>query len=89
MDGHHANTAGEYLGACVFFEVLFGKASSGTRSAERAQARGSEGPAGNRPPGGRRGGEVAYSFRPTIMNDIRMSFSALIVPPAADSRSIS
>jgi hypothetical protein len=23
MDGHHANTAGEYLGACVFFEVLF------------------------------------------------------------------
>jgi hypothetical protein len=25
MDGHHANTAGEYLGACVWFEVLFGK----------------------------------------------------------------
>jgi hypothetical protein len=25
MDGHHANTAGEYLGACVFYEVLFGK----------------------------------------------------------------
>jgi len=23
-DGHHANTAGEYLGACVWFEVLFG-----------------------------------------------------------------
>ncbi len=23
MDGHHANMAGEYLGACVFFEVLF------------------------------------------------------------------
>ena len=23
MDGHHANAAGEYLGACVFFEVLF------------------------------------------------------------------
>ncbi|MCX6906918.1 MAG: DUF4886 domain-containing protein [Verrucomicrobia bacterium] len=23
MDGHHANTAGEYLGACVFYEVLF------------------------------------------------------------------
>ncbi len=22
-DGHHANTAGEYLGACVFYEVLF------------------------------------------------------------------
>lgn len=25
MDGHHANTAGEYLGACVFYETLFGK----------------------------------------------------------------
>ncbi len=25
MDGHHANTAGEYLGACVWYEVLFGK----------------------------------------------------------------
>lgn len=24
MDGHHANTAGEYLGACVWYEVLFG-----------------------------------------------------------------
>lgn len=24
MDGHHANAAGEYLGACVFYEVLFG-----------------------------------------------------------------
>jgi len=23
MDGHHANMAGEYLGACVFFEVLY------------------------------------------------------------------
>ncbi|MCH5376527.1 MAG: DUF4886 domain-containing protein, partial [Planctomycetes bacterium] len=23
MDGHHANSAGEYLGACVFYEVLF------------------------------------------------------------------
>ena len=23
MDGHHANLAGEYLGACVFFEVLY------------------------------------------------------------------
>ena len=23
MDGHHANTAGEYLGACVFYEVIF------------------------------------------------------------------
>lgn len=25
MDGHHANIAGEYLGACVFYETLFGK----------------------------------------------------------------
>ena len=25
MDGHHANVAGEYLGACVWYEVLFGK----------------------------------------------------------------
>ena len=25
MDGHHANTAGEFLGACVWYEVLFGK----------------------------------------------------------------
>lgn len=24
MDGHHANTAGEYLGGCVFYEFLFG-----------------------------------------------------------------
>lgn len=24
MDGHHANMAGEYLGACVWYEVLFG-----------------------------------------------------------------
>lgn len=24
MDGHHANKAGEYLGACVWYEVLFG-----------------------------------------------------------------
>ena len=23
IDGHHANLAGEYLGACVFYEVLF------------------------------------------------------------------
>jgi hypothetical protein len=23
MDGHHANEAGQYLGACVFYEVLF------------------------------------------------------------------
>lgn len=25
MDGHHANIAGQYLGACVFYEVLFGE----------------------------------------------------------------
>jgi uncharacterized protein DUF4886 len=25
MDGHHANMAGEYLGGCVFYEVLFGE----------------------------------------------------------------
>lgn len=25
MDGHHANEAGKYLGACVFYEVLFGE----------------------------------------------------------------
>ncbi|SKB05246.1 Concanavalin A-like lectin/glucanases superfamily protein [Prosthecobacter debontii] len=29
MDGHHANTAGEYLGACVWYEVLFGESSVG------------------------------------------------------------
>jgi hypothetical protein len=25
MDGHHAATSGEYLGACVWYEVMFGK----------------------------------------------------------------
>jgi uncharacterized protein DUF4886 len=29
MDGHHASTAGEYLGGCVFYEVLFGKSAVG------------------------------------------------------------
>lgn len=29
MDGHHANTAGEYLGACVWFEVLFNQSVVG------------------------------------------------------------
>lgn len=29
MDGHHASTAGEYLGACVFYEVLFGESVVG------------------------------------------------------------
>lgn len=28
-DGHHANTAGEYLGACVWYEVLFGESAVG------------------------------------------------------------
>ncbi|MBI5685253.1 MAG: DUF4886 domain-containing protein [Verrucomicrobia bacterium] len=31
MDGHHANTAGEYLGACVFYEVLFSESVVGNR----------------------------------------------------------
>lgn len=30
MDGHHASTAGEYLGACVWYEVLFGKSVEGS-----------------------------------------------------------
>ena len=29
MDGHHANIAGEYLGACVWYEVLFGESVVG------------------------------------------------------------
>jgi hypothetical protein len=29
MDGHHANLAGEYLGACVWYEVLFGESPAG------------------------------------------------------------
>jgi Domain of unknown function (DUF4886) len=29
MDGHHANIAGEYLGACVWYEVLFGESAVG------------------------------------------------------------
>jgi hypothetical protein len=31
MDGHHAGTAGEYLGACVWYEVLFGESAVGNR----------------------------------------------------------
>jgi hypothetical protein len=31
MDGHHANTAGEYLGGCVWYEVLFGESAVGNR----------------------------------------------------------
>lgn len=29
MDGHHASLAGEYLGACVFYEVVFGQSTVG------------------------------------------------------------
>ncbi|MCW0218481.1 MAG: DUF4886 domain-containing protein [Prosthecobacter sp.] len=29
MDGHHANLAGEYLGACVWYEVLYGESPVG------------------------------------------------------------
>src|SRR5262249_22594364 len=29
MDGHHANGAGQYLGACVFYEVLLGESVVG------------------------------------------------------------
>lgn len=29
MDGHHANTAGEYLGGCVWYEVLFNQSPVG------------------------------------------------------------
>lgn len=29
MDGHHASPAGQYLGACVFYDVLFGKSVVG------------------------------------------------------------
>ncbi|MCB1208642.1 MAG: DUF4886 domain-containing protein [Verrucomicrobiales bacterium] len=31
MDGHHANPAGEYLGGCVWYEVLFGESVVGNR----------------------------------------------------------
>jgi Domain of unknown function (DUF4886) len=29
MDGHHASVAGKYLGACVWYEVLFGRSAEG------------------------------------------------------------
>lgn len=29
MDGHHANNTGEYLGGCVFYEVLTGQSVVG------------------------------------------------------------
>lgn len=31
FDGHHANTAGQYLGACVFYEVLYGESVVGNK----------------------------------------------------------
>jgi len=31
IDGHHANTAGEYLGACVFYEFLYGESPVGNK----------------------------------------------------------
>jgi hypothetical protein len=31
MDGHHANMAGEYLGACVWFEMLYGESVVGNK----------------------------------------------------------
>ena len=33
MDGHHASDAGQYLGACVFYEVLFGESVVGNKFA--------------------------------------------------------
>jgi hypothetical protein len=30
MDGHHASVAGQYLGACVWYEVLFGESAVGS-----------------------------------------------------------
>jgi len=33
MDGHHASVAGQYLGACVFYEVLFGESVVGNKFA--------------------------------------------------------
>lgn len=35
MDGHHANVAGEYLGACVWYETLFGRSVLGNRFAPK------------------------------------------------------
>lgn len=33
MDGHHANVAGQYLGACVWYEMLFGESVVGNQFA--------------------------------------------------------
>lgn len=35
MDGHHANLAGEYLGACVWYEILFGESAVGNKYAPK------------------------------------------------------
>ena len=35
MDGHHANMAGEYLGSCVWYEVLFGDSAVGSNYAPK------------------------------------------------------
>jgi len=35
MDGHHANTAGEYLGGCVWYEMLFGESAVGNAFAPK------------------------------------------------------
>jgi hypothetical protein len=35
MDGHHANTAGEYLGACVWYEMLFKESAVGNTFAPK------------------------------------------------------
>ena len=43
IDGHHANNAGEYLGGCVWFEILFGESVVGnafvTPGLDKAHAR--------------------------------------------------
>ena len=41
MDGHHSNAAGEYLGACVWFEILFKESATlwcRTRNRPRSSA---------------------------------------------------
>lgn len=38
MDGHHANSAGEYLGGCVWYEVLLGQSAVGNRFVPKGMA---------------------------------------------------
>ncbi|MEW6360225.1 MAG: FAD-dependent oxidoreductase [Planctomycetota bacterium] len=38
MDGHHANAAGQYLAACVFYESLFGESAVGNAFAPKGIA---------------------------------------------------